>query len=279
VPAYPGNLSNLLPATNKVIFVNTLVIDIGGSNVKLWRTGQREKIKFESGRDMTPENFVQQIKKLLAGWRYDRVSIGYPGQVLHGHPIEDPYNLGPGWVEYDFAKIFGAPVKIMNDACMQALGSYEGGRMLFIGLGTSMGSAYIVDGKIVPLALGHLQLYRGESFEEHLGRKGYERDGIKKWQRAVADAVPILKAAFLADYVMLGGGQAKKIETLPAGSRRGANEMAYVGGVRMWEEDAPKAAAVVLNGKNGHASELAKKADRAPKAKPKAIVRSQRKAK
>jgi hypothetical protein len=249
--------------------VNTLVIDIGGSNVKLWRTGQRGKIKSESGRDMTPEKFVQQVKKLLAGWRYDRVSIGYPGQVLHGHPIEDPYNLAPGWAGYDFGKAFGAPVKIMNDACMQALGSYEGGRMLFIGLGTSMGSVYMIDGRIVPLALGHLQLYRGESFEEHLGRKGFERDGIKKWQRAVADSVPILKAAFLADYVMLGGGQAKKIETLPEGSRRGANEMAYVGGVRMWEEDTTKVASIGQNDRNGHASESAKKPNRQQKAKPK----------
>ena len=259
--------------------MNTLVIDIGGSNVKLWRTGQRGKIKFESGPEMTPEKFVQHVKKLLAGWRYDRVSIGYPGQVMHGHPIEDPYNLGPGWVGYDFAKTFGAPVKIMNDACMQALGSYEGGRMLFIGLGTSMGSAYMIDGKMVPLALGHLQLYRGESFEEHLGRKGFERDGIKRWQRAVADTVPIMKAAFLADYVMLGGGQAKKIETLPEGSRRGSNEMAYVGGVRMWEDEAAKVSLNGQNGRNGHASEPAKKTNRDLNTKSKEIVRSKRKAK
>jgi predicted NBD/HSP70 family sugar kinase len=220
--------------------VNTLVIDIGGSHVKLWRTRQRGKIKLESGRDLTAQKFVQRVKKHLAGWHYDRVSMGYPGQVLHGHPFEDPYNLGPGWVGFDFAKAFAAPVKIMNDACMQALGSYEGGRMLFIGLGTSMGTVYMIDGKIVPLALGHLQLYKGETFEQNLSRGGLERNGIKKWQRAVADAVPMLKAAFLADYVVLGGGQAKKVESLPEGSRRGSNEMAYIGGVRMWEEDQAK---------------------------------------
>lgn len=220
--------------------MNTLVIDIGGSHVKLWRTRQRGKIKVESGRDLTAQKFVQRVKKHLDGWHYDRVSMGYPGQVLHGHPFEDPYNLGPGWVGFDFAKAFAAPVKIMNDACMQALGSYEGGRMLFIGLGTSMGTVYMIDGKIVPLALGHLQLYKGETFEQNLSRGGLERNGIKKWQRAVADAVPMLKAAFLVDYVVLGGGQAKKVESLPEGSRRGSNEMAYIGGVRMWEEDQAK---------------------------------------
>jgi len=234
--------------------VNTLVIDIGGSNAKLWRTSERDKLQFESGRDLTPKKFAQQVKRELAGWQYDRVSIGYPGQVLHGHPIEDPYNLGPGWVGFDFNKAFAAPVKIMNDACMQALGSYEGGRMLFIGLGTSMGSVHMIDGKIVPLALGHLLLYEGETFEQRLSRSGLERSGFKRWQRAVTDAVSILKAAFLADYVMLGGGQAKKIEELPAGSRRGSNQMAYVGGVRMWEEDSSKwlsnGAAAGANGKS-----------------------------
>jgi predicted NBD/HSP70 family sugar kinase len=145
--------------------MNTLVIDIGGTNVKLWRTGERDKIKFESGSDLTPQKLIKLVKKHLDGWHFDRVSIGYPGQVLHSHPAEEPYNLGTGWVGFDFAKEFGVPVKVMNDACMQALGSYEGGRMLFIGLGTSMGSVYIIDGKIVPLALGHLQLYEGETLE------------------------------------------------------------------------------------------------------------------
>lgn len=218
--------------------MNTLVIDIGGSNVKLWRTGESEKMKFESGNDMTPDRLARLVEKNLGSWKYDRVSIGYPGDVLHGHPTEDPYNLGKGWVGFDFAKEFGAPLKLMNDACMQALGSYEGGRMLYIGLGTSMGSVYMIDGKIVPLALGHLLLYKDETFEQHLSRKGYEEYGLKKWQCAVADAATMLKTAFLADYVMIGGGQAKKMAELPEGCRRGSNDMAYVGGVRMWEPDA-----------------------------------------
>jgi len=216
--------------------MNTLVIDIGGTNVKLWRTDYSDKIKFESGSDLTPHKLIKLGKKLLGDWHYDRVSIGYPGHVLHSNPSEEPLTLGSGWVGFDFAKEFGVPVKVMNDACMQALGSYEGGRMLFIGLGTNMGSVYIIDGKIVPLALGHLQLYDGEKLEDRLGRKAFERDGLRKWRQAVYDAATMLKAAFLADYVVIGGGQAKKLEDLCNGCRLGSNEMAYVGGVKMWEE-------------------------------------------
>jgi polyphosphate glucokinase len=225
--------------------MNTLVIDIGGSNVKLWRTGFSDKLKFESGPELTPKKFAQIVREQIGDWQYDRVSIGYPGDVQLGHPAAEPYNLGPGWVGFDYAKLFGAPVKIMNDACMQALGSYEGGRMLFIGLGTSMGSAYMIDGKIIPLALGHLQLYEGETLEEHLSRAGLKEHGTKTWQRAVYDAAMMLKAAFLADYVMLGGGHSKKLDDLPEGCRRGSNEMAYLGGVKMWEDETPAT--------NGHA--------------------------
>jgi hypothetical protein len=180
--------------------------------------------------------------------------------VQLGQPAAEPYNLGPGGVGFDFAKLFGAPVKIMNDAFMQALGSYEGGRMLFIGLGTSMGSVYMIDGKIIPLALGHLQLYEGETLEEHLSRAGLKEHGTKTWQRAVYDAAMMLKAAFLADYVMLGGGHSKKLDDLPEGCRRGSNEMAYLGGVKMWEDETPAA--------NGHAKpEAAHEADREFKSK------------
>jgi len=215
--------------------MNTLVIDIGGSNVKLWRTGEPEKIKIPSGKEMTPQKLTEEVLKSLDGWQYERVSLGYPGEVVNGHPAAEPYNLGSGWVDFDYVKAFGAPVKVMNDACMQALGSYEGGRMLFLGLGTSLGSVFIIDGKIVPLALGHLRFYKGESFEHYLSRKGLELYGEKSFRHAVCEAASTLKAAFLADYVVLGGGNAKKLDELPEGCRRGANEMAYTGGVRMWE--------------------------------------------
>jgi predicted NBD/HSP70 family sugar kinase len=217
--------------------MNTLVVDIGGTNVKLWRTGESEKIKIESGPETTPQMLVDEIKKRLDGWHFDRVSIGYPGQVLNGHPNVEPYNLAAGWIGFDYPKAFGAPVRVMNDACMQALGSYEGGRMLFIGLGTSMGTVFMIDGKIVPLALGHLRFHKGESFEHFLSRKGLERYGEKSWRLSVGDAAQTLKAAFLADYVMLGGGNAKKLKDLPEGCRRGSNDMAYVGGTRMWEPE------------------------------------------
>jgi predicted NBD/HSP70 family sugar kinase len=221
--------------------MNTLVIDIGGTSVKLWRTGEPEKIKIDSGKEMTPDRLAEDVKKALDGWSFERVSIGYPGEVTNGEPVAEPYNLAKGWVGFDYSKAFGAPVKNMNDACMQALGSYDGGRMLFIGLGTSMGTVFIIEGKIVPLALGHLRFHRGESFEHYLSRKGLERYGLKGWRHAVAEAATILKSAFLADYVVLGGGNAKKVDELPEGCRRGANEMAYVGGVRMWEpaDDVP----------------------------------------
>lgn len=215
--------------------MNTLVIDIGGTNIKLWRTGEKDKLKFKSGKDMTPEKLAQQVAEHLKGWHFDRVSIGYPGHVRNGQPAAEPYNLGAGWVDFDFPQLFNTPVRVMNDACMQALGSYEGGRMLFLGLGTSVGTVYMIDGKIIPLALGHLKFYQGESFEHFLSRKGLELYGEKCWRRAVYDAAETLQAAFLADYVVLGGGNAKKLKELPTGCRRGANDMAYVGGVRMWE--------------------------------------------
>lgn len=221
--------------------MNTLVIDIGGTNVKLWRTGAPENIKLGSGKQMTPPKLVKKVNDALDGWPYERVSIGYPGEVLNGYPAAEPYNVGPGWVGFDYAQAFGTPARLMNDACMQALGSYEGGRMLFVGLGTSMGTVFMIDGKIIPLALGHLMFFKGESFEHYLSRKGLERYGVKSWRHAVREAATSLKAAFLADYVILGGGNAKKLKELPEGCRRGGNQMAYIGGVRMWEpiEDLP----------------------------------------
>jgi predicted NBD/HSP70 family sugar kinase len=221
--------------------MNILVIDIGGTNAKVWKTDEFDKIKIPSGKELTPAKLVEEIQqatKDIGEWKYDRVSIGYPGDVLNGHPDAEPYNLGGGWIDFDYAHAFGCPVKIMNDACMQALGSYEGGRMLYIGLGTSMGTTYIIDNKIVPLALGHLRFRRGNSFEQMLGRAGLEKYGKKIWRRAVVEAVATLKPAFLADYVVIGGGNAKKLEELPPGCRRGGNHNAYFGGIRMWDDKA-----------------------------------------
>ncbi len=213
-----------------------LVVDIGGTNVKVWKTGETDKQKVPSGKKFTPHELVTAMREASADWAFDRVSIGYPGSVVNGRPVSDPYNLGPGWVEFDFAQAFNCPVRIMNDACLQALGSYEGGRMLYLGLGTGIGTTFIIDGKIVPLALGHLPLCAGETFDQRLSRKGLELHGEKRWRRAVFEAAEMLKTAFLADYVVLGGGNAKKLEELPEGCRRGGNHNAYFGGLRMWED-------------------------------------------
>lgn len=221
--------------------MNILVIDIGGTNVKLWKIDEFDKVKFPSGKELTPKKLVDEVKNLTKNtgeWKFDRVSIGYPGDVVNGHPAKEPYNLGNGWVDFDYADAFGCPVKIMNDACMQALGSYEGGRMLYIGLGTSMGTTFIIDNKIVPLALGHLRFRRGNSYEQALNREALEKNGAKEWRQAVVEAVVTLKKAFLADYVVLGGGNAKKMHELPADCRRGGNHNAYFGGLRMWDDGA-----------------------------------------
>ncbi|MBI2824462.1 MAG: ROK family protein [Planctomycetia bacterium] len=226
--------------------VNVLVIDVGGTNVKLWRTGEADKVKFPSGPEMTPAKMVDEANHHLDGWQFDRVSLGYPGEVANGHPSKEPYNLAEGWVNFDYPQAFGAPVKIMNDACMQALGSYEGGRMLYIGLGTGMGTVYIFEGAIAPLALGHLKFYRGESFDHYLSRKGLELHGPKRWRRAVSEAAITLKAAFLADYVVLGGGNAKHLKELPEGCRRGGNHNAYFGGLKIWEPERVNAPSLTL---------------------------------
>jgi polyphosphate glucokinase len=219
--------------------MNILVIDIGGTNVKIWKTDEFDKVKFPSGKQLTPQQLVDDIRRITGEeetWKFDRVSIGYPGDVLNGHPSAEPWNLGNGWVDFDFAQAFGCPVRIMNDACMQALGSYEGGRMLYIGLGTSMGTALVVDGKTIPLALGHLRFRRGNSFEHALCRAALKKNGVEEWGRAVVEAVATLRPAFLAEYVVIGGGNAKKLEQLPPNCRRGGNHNAYFGGLRMWDD-------------------------------------------
>jgi polyphosphate glucokinase len=213
---------------------SVLVIDVGGTHVKVLATGRKEPVKIPSGPDMTAARMVKEVREAVAGWKYSVVTIGYPGPVLHNRPLTEPPNLGRGWVGFDFGKAFGCPVKLINDAAMQALGSYEGGRMLFLGLGTGLGSALIVDGVLEPMELAHLP-YKEGTYEDYVGLAGLKRVGKKKWRRHVADVVEKLKNALQADYVVLGGGNAKLLKELPEGARLGDNANAFRGGSRLWE--------------------------------------------
>jgi polyphosphate glucokinase len=217
--------------------MKVLVIDIGGTHVKLLATGQDEPVKFVSGPRLTPAQMVAGVKKLGRGWKYQAISIGYPGLVLHGRVVAEPHNLGRGWVRFDYRAAFGRPVKIINDAAMQALGSYKGGKMLFLGLGTGLGSAVVVDGIVEPMELGHLP-YRKGTYEAYVGQRGLEQRGKKKWRRHVAEVVAGLIAALEPDDVVLGGGNVRKLKELPAGCRAGDNANAFVGGGRLWEQAA-----------------------------------------
>jgi len=212
-----------------------LVIDVGGTNVKLLASGQRQPRKFPSGPQLTPEQMVEGVLEPTKDWDYDVITMGYPGPVMKNKLVLEPANLGPGWVDFDFEAAFGKPVKIINDAAMQALGSYQSGRMLFIGLGTGMGSALVIDGLVAPLELAHLP-YKKATFEDYVGRRGLERLGKRKWQQAVEDAVARLQAAMVADSVVLGGGNAKKLKRLPPGAKLGDNINAFRGGFRLWED-------------------------------------------
>ncbi len=220
--------------------MNVLAVDIGGSSVKILATGQKEPRKIPSGPKLTPKAMVAGIKKLATGWKYDAVSIGYPGMVIHGRPVAEPFNLGKGWVGFDYRAAFGKPVKLMNDAAMQALGSYKGGKMLFLGLGTGLGSTVIVDGVVEPMELAHLPYKKG-TYEDYVGRRGLEKRGKKKWRRDVEDIVARLTAALEPDDVVLGGGNAKKVKELPGKCRRGNNANAFLGGFRLWEDKKGKA--------------------------------------
>ncbi len=215
-----------------------LAIDVGGSHVKIRVSGSRETREFESGPTMTPRRMVAQVRQLAGDLQFDVVSIGYPGVVVHGKIVTEPFNLGPGWVGFDFRKAFGRPTLLMNDAAMQAIGSYEGGRMLFLGLGTGLGSALIVDGTVAPMELAHLPYKRGRSYEDYVGDRGRRRLGAKKWRRAVANVVKQLSKALEADYVVLGGGNARKLKKMPGNARLGNNEFAFLGGFRAWRTSA-----------------------------------------
>jgi polyphosphate glucokinase len=212
-----------------------LVIDVGGTHVKVLVTGQKNPVKIPSGPKMTAKKMVKAVLNAAAGWDYSAVSIGYPGPVIHGRPLSEPHNLGGGWVGFDFQKAFGRPVKLTNDAAMQALGIYEGGRMLFLGLGTGLGSAMIVEGVLEPMEIAHLPYKKGRTYEDYLGLRGMERLGKKKWRRHVTRVVITIKNALGADYVVVGGGNAKLLKKLPPGARLGKNATAFVGGLRLWE--------------------------------------------
>ena len=215
--------------------MNVLVIDIGGTHVKVLATGQDVHREFASGPTLTPRRMVAEVRKGVRNWKYDVVSIGYPGPVLQNRPVTEPWNLGKGWCGFNFEKALNRPVKVVNDAAMQALGSYKRGKMLFLGLGTGLGSALIVDGIVEPMELGHLP-YRKTTFEDFVGIRGLEKYGKKKWRSYVADVVKRLVAAIEPDEVVLGGGNVKKLKELPSGCRAGGNANAFLGGFRLWKE-------------------------------------------
>jgi hypothetical protein len=216
-----------------------LVIDVGGTHVKLLATGQKEPLKVPSGPTMTSQKMVDIVKKATKGWDFDCITLGYPGPIINGKPLREPHNLGSGWVGFNFHKAFGCPVKIINDAAMQAIGSYDGGCMLFLGLGTGLGSAMIVDGFLEPMELAHLGYKDGKTYEDYLGLRGLERLGKKKWRNHVGKVTAKLKGALGADYVVLGGGNCKKLKELPPGARLGNNANAFLGGFRLWEQKTP----------------------------------------
>jgi polyphosphate glucokinase len=212
-----------------------LVVDVGGTHVKILATGQREHRQVDSGPAMTARGMVSAVKRLSADWSYDHVTIGYPGPVVHGHVVAEPHNLGGGWAGFDFRRAFGRPVKLINDAAMQALGSYRRGRMLFLGLGTGLGSALIIDGLLEPMELGHLPYKKGHTFEDYVGIRGLERHGKKRWRKDVLDVIARLRAALEPDEIVIGGGNAKKLEKLPPRTRFGDNANAFLGGFRLWD--------------------------------------------
>ena len=218
--------------------MKVLAIDVGGTHVKILATGERAHRELASGPALTAREMVSGVQELARGWTYDVVSIGYPGPVLHGRPVAEPHNLGPGWVGFDYRAAFGRRVAIANDAAMQAVGSYQGGKMLFLGLGTGLGSAMVVEGIAEPMELGHLP-YRKGTYEDYVGLRGLLRLGKKKWRKRVAEVVSLLVAALEPDDVVLGGGNVHKLKALPPRCRAGDNANAFLGGFRLWDEPRP----------------------------------------
>jgi polyphosphate glucokinase len=229
--AAPGKTAQVAKAPK------VLVIDVGGTNVKMLLSGQKEPRRYPSGPTMTAQKMVQIVKKTAGDWKWDCISLGYPGPIINGHPLREPHNLGGGWMGFNFKKAFGCPVRLLNDASMQALGSYKGGRMLFLGLGTGLGSAMVSNGVLEPMELAHLLYKKDKTYEDYLGVRGLEKLGKKKWRQQVAKITEKLKMALGAEYVVLGGGNAKKMKKMPPGVRLGANENAFLGGFRMWENN------------------------------------------
>jgi polyphosphate glucokinase len=214
-----------------------LVVDVGGTNVKIRMKGQKDATKIPSGPTMTSRKAVDIVKTNTKGWDFNCISLGYPGPIINGRPLREPHNLGGGWVGFDFNKALGVPVKLINDAAMQAVGSYKGGRMLFLGLGTGLGSAMIVDGVLEPMELAHLGYKKGKTYEDYLGLRGLKKLGKKHWRKEVCKVTELLKASLGADYVVLGGGNVKKLKECPKGAVIGSNDNAFTGGLLIWGQD------------------------------------------
>jgi polyphosphate glucokinase len=248
-------LLSVLEIREEVVLKRTLVIDIGGNSVKVLVTGATEPRKFPSGPTLTPRQMVSGVLKLTEDWHYDAVSIGYPGRVRDSRPYEEPVNLGHGWMKFDFEKAFGVPVKMMNDAAMQALGSYKGGTMMFLGLGTGLGTALVVDGTVVPMEIQHLPFRQG-TYEDYLGLKGLRRLGIRKWRELFLQVVTRFINALELDDVVIGGGNVNKLDRLPPGCRAGDNALAFRGGFLLWEKEKIGKRDKALRGRAGTAKSL-----------------------
>jgi polyphosphate glucokinase len=223
-----------------------LVIDVGGTNIKVASSDMRVPVKIPSGPTMTAEQMTKDVLVTTKGWDFDCISIGYPGPVVHDRPLAEPHNLAPGWIDFPYQKAFGKPLRFINDAAMQALGGYQGGRMLFLGIGTGLGSAMIFDGVVIPLELAHLPYKKGRTYEEYIGLAGLERRGQERWRKSVLDIIKRLQAAMVCDTVLLGGGNAKLMKDLPSHVILGSNSNAIDGGIKLWQDmSTPTAAPTV----------------------------------